>query len=267
MINVKLMGGLGNQLFQFAMGRALEARGESVSFGTDSLGSAGDGTGGHHRDAPQFGLSGFSTGPLTFGGPTPSAPEVTDWDMPYRDVFTNLKDPSNFNGYWQSEKYLRGIEDRLRQELKPQLPHTLWKLAAKLETGNTVALHVRRGDYTMPVNVTYHGLCGYDYYLAAMGYIAARDGAPKIYVFSDDPEWCCENFPGFEVISTGNRFYDFWLMSLCKHSIIANSTYSWWASWLGDVEKQGRIVVAPKQWFVTPTLDARDIVPSSWVKI
>ena len=115
------------------------------------------------------------------------------------------------------------------------------------------------------------GFIGQPYYQRAAAWIRARTARPTFYVFSDDPQWCREHLKlGDECVyvdaNTGSDSYiDMWLMSGCRHHIIANSTFSWWGAWLNP--DPGKLVVAPARWFRDPTLDSRDLLPATWTRL
>jgi len=157
-------------------------------------------------------------------------------------------------GYWQSEKYFVNISEKVRtalifQNLCPDL--------------NAIAIHVRRQDYVGLEH--FHGLPGLDYYREGVAYIREKTKLNlPVRVFSDDHQWCVENFPpDFTVMNGGNKYEDLKMMATCDYHVIANSSYSWWGAWLS----RDRITVAPKQWFADSNADATDIVPERWTRI
>jgi hypothetical protein len=108
------------------------------------------------------------------------------------------------------------------------------------------------------------------YYKEALALIQSYYVDSKVFVFSDDREWCLQNFMGYDVVQGTSKYEDLWLMAQCQHAVIANSSFSWWGAWLGDWgdSKSRRIVVAPKQWFnPAANVDASDIVPERWLRI
>ena len=137
-------------------------------------------------------------------------------------------------GYFQSEKYFKHAEATVRHYFKPKKEY---------EKSNFVSVHVRRGDYLGLSD--YHNVLGMEYYNAACGMFSNCIFA----VFSDDIPWCRENFKGdhFIFVDSGNDIDDFFIMASCAHHIIANSSYSWWAAWLSEMD--GKRVIAPKKWF------------------
>ena len=155
-------------------------------------------------------------------------------------------------GYWQSEAYFAGIRSQLLEELSPTMPPGPGDLAMmnRMRTGTPVSLHVRRGDYvSLPSAAAYHGLCSLHYYRAAMAYVAERVADPVFFVFSDDPEWTRANlsspYPTHYVDhnTPEDAFQDLRLMSICRHHIIANSSFSWWGAWLAPLQ-DGLVVEA-----------------------
>lgn len=254
MITMKLLGGHGNQLFQWAFGLVQAKRlNTRLQLNTSAL----------RGNRP------FSLHQWTF--PRIDVPYQTDvtvreLSMPYNPFFMDsVKSGDVIQGYFQTEKYFQGLESEIRSLLRPQVTDngTLEKI---YNATNPVAFHVRRGDYLMEPHKSFHGNLDAGYYQKALSYILERVSNPKIFVFSDDPEWCRSAFPQFDVVTPTQEAEDIYSMSQCKHAVIANSSFSWWGSWLGD-DKKNRIVVAPRNWFQSKDEDSRDIVPERWVKI
>ena len=140
---------------------------------------------------------------------------------------------------------------------------------------NSVSVHVRRGDYVLDKNTQeFHGVCGVDYYLDAIKLIASKMDDLLLVFFSDDTEWAIEEFKNlpYSLIFIDhnkgeNSWKDMFLMSNCKHNIIANSSFSWWAAYLN--QNQNKMVIAPKQWFADPTKNSEtsDLIPESWIRL
>jgi hypothetical protein len=176
-------------------------------------------------------------------------------------------------GNWQTEHYFKDFQEVIRADFSFRLPlaDRNAALAEQISSDVAVSLHVRRGDYVAnPSSLAFHGLCSLDYYRRAIDYISARVANPVFYIFSDDIPWVRENLhlesPCHYIDhNKGDESYnDMRLMSLCKHHIIANSSFSWWGAWLNP--RTDKIVVAPQRW-VLSDFDTSDIVPASWVKI
>lgn len=177
-------------------------------------------------------------------------------------------------GYWQSEKYFNLIGEVLRKEfdLKEAPDSGLWELGEEMQRINSVSLHVRRGDYISdPVTNNYHGVLGADYYRLAMKQIQIQTGPTHFYVFSDDLDWVKENMrfvspcTFVEKETKKSDCEEMWLMSKCKHHIIANSSFSWWGAWLGI--NPDKIVISPKQWQADPSRKTPDLIPGDWIII
>lgn len=176
-------------------------------------------------------------------------------------------------GYWQSERYFSSIKGILRQEFHPHhISNTVGKLATTIEDKNSVSIHIRRGDYTTDPQVNaVHGLCQVAYYKRAIEKISVNVDNPYYWVFSDDPEWAVkELFPRDEQYYCVSRlglaaYEDMYLMSCCKHHIIANSSFSWWGAWLS--KHQEKTIIAPEKWFNDKSKNTADLIPPSWVKL
>lgn len=135
-----------------------------------------------------------------------------------------------------------------------------------------MSIHVRRGDYiNNPETFKLHGVCGLDYYHAAIEYITKRTNTPVFYIFSDDISWAEENIKSknqmifVKETPHGKDYFEMYLMSVCKHNIIANSSFSWWGAWLNKSPE--KIVIAPKKWMNETSIDTTDLVLKNWIRI
>ena len=187
-----------------------------------------------------------------------------------------LSAPNNIllDGYWQSEKYFSDIADILRREfvVKYQQDYQSKKFCDLIQESQSVCIHIRRADYVQnQLTNQIHGTCGSDYYDSCVTYITERISNPHFFVFSDEPEWARENLKlGYPTTivdcnDASRNYEDLRLMSQCQHNIIANSTFSWWGAWLNN--NPSKIVCAPKKWFNDATRDSKDLVPDSWIKL
>ncbi|MGL5056252.1 MAG: alpha-1,2-fucosyltransferase [Fusobacteriaceae bacterium] len=187
-----------------------------------------------------------------------------------------LKDKTEtifYEGYWQSEKYFKNIEDEIKTEfIFPQInEENNLKILDKIKKENSISIHVRRGDYIGHPQLD--GLASIKYYEKAIEYIKKRVHNPKFFIFSNDLLWCKDNLPLTEneyIAVEGNSkeksFRDLQLMSQCKHNIIPNSSFSWWGAWLN--KNPQKIVIAPKKWFTCKSeFRYDDIVPKDWIKL
>jgi len=195
---------------------------------------------------------------------------------PYFHYWSGISDISSgvyLEGYWQSERYFKKHEQQVRNDFLFKLPLEGKNLsfAQNLGQGNDVSVHIRRGDYVTNPNANkVHGTCSMEYYQSAINYIMQNIESPILYIFSDDPQWVRENIKlkirhEFIDHNRGSEsFNDMRLMSMCSHHIIANSSFSWWGAWLNP--NQNKIVVAPKKWFEIK-LNTKDLYPRGWVQL
>ena len=280
MITTRLHGRLGNQMFQYATARALAHRlGTGVAL--DSRGAELRGEGVLTRVFQLDLAQPINLPPLKQMSPLryalwrglELAPRFQrERGLGYNPAFQTWADDSYLHGYWQSEKYFDGIADLIRSEFTfPAFTNSQnAEMAARITEDNAISLHVRRGDY---LALSAHVLCDQAYYEAALEQLlqGQADKAPTVYVFSDDPDWAKANLPlpYDKVVVDFNGpetdFEDMRLMSLCKHNIIGNSSFSWWAAWLN--QNAQKRVAGPANWFGDPKLHNPDILPPDWLKI
>lgn len=182
-------------------------------------------------------------------------------------------DNKYFDGYWQSEKYFVDASMQIRNDFSFVSPLDVInsEITNKILHFNSVSLHIRRGDYVQNAKVAeVHGMATLDYYTAAIEHIAQHVASPYFFIFSDDINWVRSNLNldyahDFIEHNRGSDSYnDMRLMSYCKHNIIANSSFSWWAAWLNSNEE--KIVIAPNKWFNNDT-STEDLIPKSWVTL
>ena len=191
----------------------------------------------------------------------------------YDPNFRRASSPIILDGYWQSESYFKDVAPAVRKDLRVISPLSADSQALAERIGNTrsVSLHVRRGDYVSnPKTFSYHGVCEPGYYTKAIATLKKQVGEMEIFVFSDDLDWVKENisaeFPMTFVNHADRQDYeDLYLMSLCRHNIIANSSFSWWGAWLN--KNPGKIVAAPARWFNEVNANTNDLLPAEWLKV
>lgn len=187
------------------------------------------------------------------------------------DLFPNKK-YGYFYGTWQSEKYFIN-HDKIKNSFKfneQRLNQETRRIAKSLGgEGVTVSIHIRRGDYLSDAFASGFGnCCPLEYYRKAINFMNEKFHDPLFLIFSDDMEWVKENLILRNAIYVNHNknidsWQDMYLMSKCKHNIIANSTFSWWGAWLND--NDDKIVIAPKRWW--STIDNDDVVPESWIRL
>jgi hypothetical protein len=179
------------------------------------------------------------------------------------------------DGYWQSEKYFYDVAENIRTDFTPRLGSISEEglhMGGEMQNAMSVAVHVRHGDYiTNPTFAKVHGVLSMDYYIKAISVIRSIYQDVHCYIFSDDIKWCrnafkyVSNMSIIEHTSVTNDHEDLWLMSQCKHNIIANSSYSWWGAWLNNHPE--KIIVAPQYWFADAPHNTMDLLPSKWIRL
>lgn len=175
-------------------------------------------------------------------------------------------------GFWQSEKYFSDVTDILRQEFTLKYPQTsiFSQILNAINNTSSVSLHVRRSDYVNDPNNRILSACDLTYYKRAIAYISEHITNPHFFVFSDDPAWVKQNlsieFP-ITLVSDHNfpDYEELSLMGKCQHNIIANSSFSWWGAWLNS--KKNKTVVAPAKWFNNDDFNTKDLIPETWIKL
>ena len=290
MVVVKLKGGMGNQLFQYACGRALATRlRTNLVLDLEDLLDRSPRKDFIFRD---FDLDLFLLKPYTIFNEKikrkfnrrfifkPSKIEIKEVGFYYSSCVNEVNKGNIYlDGYWQSYKYFETIASELRKELQFSIPLTDEQilLRKKIKQSTSVCMNFRRADFvTIPSAIQTHGVPNMSFYYDALKIIKEKIGGEiSVFVFSDDIEWSQVNFKIDDMTYfvthkeyKGERFSAYLqLMSQCKHFIIPNSTFGWWAAWLADYKE--KIVITPKQWFVDPLLQSQtqDLRPENWITI
>ena len=292
MIVVKLKGGLGNQMFQYAFGKSLSLRSNTeLILDTSQLTYAVDIP---HVTSRAFELSVFGIPETIVNrrdlfGFGPSFPyQLNKLVDPFLKTLKNQRTLTDahptldvrkkkdilVDGYFQKERYFLKDEALIRRAFvfKAPLDEENEGIMKEIVAHNSVSIHVRRGDYVAnKVTNHYHGVCGIDYYEPSIHLIKRSFSSPRFFVFSDDVAWCRDNLSPFLPSdslfishNTGPDSYkDMQLMSRCKHHIIANSSFSWWGAWLNA--SPTKTVVAPKHWFANDSVNTEGLYPKSWL--
>src|SRR5262249_12175713 len=285
-------GGMGNQMFQYAFGRRLAHKhGTELKF---DLGFFED----QDQSNPDHVVRRYDLDIFNVTGTPASDREIsrlarrTDIDLVerlmnrilgprsshirephfhYSEAAFRAKDDVYLDGYWQSGKYFADAEDLIRSDFtfREDLTAPARALLSEIETSESVCVNVRRGDF---VTNPFHGTLGQDYYGEGEGIVKRSASEPTFFVFSDEVEWCEANlrFDGPTVYVSheyaGRKFQDYIrLMAACRHFIIPNSSFAWWAVWFN--RNTDRTVVAPTNSFSDPTLDPKDLVPPTLIRI
>lgn len=194
-------------------------------------------------------------------------------DFAFEPRVLEAEDRTYLTGYWQREDYFARHEEQIRSDFAfPEPSAESAALAAQIQQAPAVSVHVRRGDYAGGAASRQMGTLEPDYYRRAVGRIAAEVGAVQLFLFSDDFAWCRANLafvhptvPVERELGPERAYEDMQLMSHCRHHVIANSSFSWWAAWLDA--SPAKLVVAPKQWFRDPRLNAQHVLPPAWVRL
>jgi hypothetical protein len=278
-MNVVFSGGLGNQMFQYALYLSLKQSGRKVKMDT-SLYS-------HLRMHNGFELEkcfAIQTKNINYSSFKLFRLRILLKFKPYLVLY---QDKGSFDqqvfltkcpyvhGYWQSEKYFSQIQSMIKKsfmfrgiDVKNDL------IATEIRSSNSVGLHIRRGDYLK--SSSYVNICNTSYYNRAVNTLLDKMDNSKdavFYVFSDDKIYAEQfvrklnvSYKMIKINDAQNSYLDMFLMSQCKHNIIANSSFSWWGAWLNNCPK--KIVIAPKIWFSSNSkIHYKNIVPDSWTKI
>lgn len=287
MIIVKITGGLGNQLFQYALGRAL-----SLKLGCELVLDI--------SFYPQQILRKYELNKFNIKARLATTTEITKAGGGNHFVFrlirklglvslfyskyikelepvTYLRDIDTcqagcyLDGCWQNQDYFKGYKSLLCDDLSSRLPISLpaEKWLDEIKITDSIGLHVRRGDYVTNLEAnSVHGICGLDYYKKSVQYITEKVKKPVFYIFSDDINWCKENFDFIEnkvfVSDTESAIDDLMLMCSCKHNVIANSSFSWWGAWLN--QNKTKIVVSPVNWIKNNPNNLK-WVPDTWAQL
>ena len=192
----------------------------------------------------------------------------------FNSEILKISDNSYLEDYWASEKYFKDIENIIRKEFTfKNKPDELNKAVIdKMTHCDSVSVHIRRGDYVNDKKTNqFHGICDLKYYYRSIDYFTNKINSPQFFVFSDDIKWAKQNlhlkFPCVYIDhNTGKKDYeDMRLMSECKHNIIANSSFSWWGAWLN--QNPNKIVIAPKKWVNVEPNPHPNILPNAWITV
>ena len=269
MIIAKLIGGLGNQLFQYAVARHLAEihnttlKIDLTEFELYKL---------HKYSLQHFNIiEEFAT-----SDDLKAIKDVKEKHFHFDEEFKNISNNVLLLGYWQTEKYFSEITDIIRTEftVKSELQGRDLDVSRLIADSNSVSLHIRRSDYTPnSYKDQIFDSLSLKYYKRGIADLSQVENDLTFFIFSDDPEWVKDNVKlDFPVIyvdhnTADTNYEDLRLMSLCRHNIIANSSFSWWGAWLND--NKDKRVYAPTEWFNSNVrnLDSKDIIPKSWIKI
>lgn len=284
-----MSGGIGNQMFQYAAGRALaHINGVALKLDVTSFGRTRGNATQRQYALGAFDIAGVFAAPeeierlkdgegklvrlakLLAGRRS----RVREKHYHFDPEVLKFRGDAYLDGYWQSERYFVDIEDIIRREFTIRVePDELnRKMAETIGGMESVSIHFRRGDYVSnPVVSRAIGTLPLEYYSAAVERLRAHVAHPHFFVFSDDVPWVKENLrigcPVTFVDHNGpdKAYEDLRLMSSCRHHIIANSSFGWWGAWLA--KNPAKTVIAPLKWFARKDVDTRDLIPEKWIRI
>lgn len=283
MVIIKLLGGLGNQMFQYALYKRFQSLGADVYLDEYWLKKYGNVHNGlelkkvfdlEYRVASIKDVKRLSL--VSVGIKNRIHRKIFGFNKQshYIEVNTDYKkeilqmDEVYLEGYWQSYKYFDMIEKEIRKQFSfSEVDDRNRELYNRIKNSASVSIHVRRGDYMNGNNIGIYGeICTEKYYRDAINYVKQHVKNPYFYIFTDDTEWCRKFFHEGTIVDWNSglsSYKDMQLMSCCKYNIIANSTFSWWAAWLNNYSD--KLVIAPEHW--VNNMEMKDIYMDEWIKI
>jgi len=238
---VKLQGGLGNQIFIAAFGFSEAAR---------------------RNEEVWFDLRSYATDTLRHY-------ELSAYDLPIKILTDARHGDRYYEGYFQDEKLFdKELVYHLFNQPKGKPNQACEDMARKIvHAKNTCFMGVRRGDYLWPERINFHGVMPREYYYKALSHFPVDT---NVGIFTDDIPWCKENLPEFEVVDVNGpdeKAWDIWLMSLCQHAIIANSSFHFFGAYLG-ADRNGGTIIAPQRWYADTKANKEcQTVPERWQRI
>ncbi len=274
-IKLKLTGGLGNQMFQFAAGYSIAKR-KSVDLNLDLSW--------YNRRNIHNGFElknvfdiykkvNFLNNPFSFKQFISKIDFTYKiYDEPhfhYTQEILNVPNHCFLRGYWQSEEYFEQFTDEIKKifNFDVDLNDENIRLVDDIFDNKSVSLHIRRGDFLLKRNVN-HNVDLTSYYSNAINEVSRNFDKPKFFIFTDDPDWVSKNFStnsNFKVVdknTNAHSFLDMYLMSLCNANIVANSSFSWWGAWLN--KNKDKVIFAPKKWFNDKSIKTNNLFPDTW---
>ena len=274
MVVIKSMGGLGNQLFQYALYRNLLEKGKDVYCDLDWH---------YHPDNDfwyEYQLRDLGlivkeikreeyTVNKEKKNEKPNIGYYKETNFYHFDNKIMSMDDVFLSGYWQNLDYFNDVRELIKKEIVfPTSTVAMKRIEEQIITSNSVALHIRRNDYDME---DFDIVCSIDYYKKAIEFIKENVENPVFYIFTNKPEWINKNICfdiEYQLVDSNDRnkgLYDMKLISECKYNIISNSTFSWWGAFLNM--NRNKIVVAPRNWNIKLHEDAKGLIPTEWVRI
>lgn len=281
MLIVRICGGLGNQMFQYAFGRYLSFKHNKellidASFFKNKS---------SNREIVISKLNiqckiSFDTYKTQKYFQNPTINKYFNYFLLNFNIYSESKvsnfkkdllkkNKGYFDGYWQTEKYFYPIRDILIEEFKPKhISFEISNLIDKIENTTSIGLHVRKADYLYVINSGIYANCSKSYYMNSINLMLNKFSNAVFYIFTDDLNWVNNNLNFTNIkheFVSKDPIEDLYIMSKCKHNIISNSTFSWWSAWLNEYSK--KVVIAPLYWFTEKSKISHNIVPDNWIRI
>ena len=254
---VRLCGGLGNQLFQYAFGEAMRNVGTNVIYDISWYEKK--------KDINRFYLLNKFKTNVIFNVSQQYQKSIREKNFNLKLIYT---DGYSLMGYWQSPLFFQKIESTLHDEFSVKEENytvQYLKIKREIQNSNSISIHIRRGDYLTHKN---HLVLPLEYYYNALKLITSLKKDCEVFVFSDDIIWCKKYFPNFHYVGIED-YLELELMSFCKHNIIANSSFSWWGAYLNN--NPNKVVIAPKRWTVKEgdqeLVEKKQLILNDWIKL
>jgi hypothetical protein len=284
---IRLMGGLGNQMFQYAASRAVADRlNVPLKLDLSWFENSSDRNFAltpfninaelikecKNTNAYLFKVFRVITKRFKFFAKFNS--NFTEASYNFDPKILKLTSPVILNGYFQSEKYFELIKPKIIDEFSfvTLAKGETLKILKDIQNTDSICVHVRRGDYVLNKETNaYHGTCSLDYYNKAVHVSADGLANPHCFIFSDDHRWVHENlkldvpYTVVDIHNSDEAHEDLRLMSECKRFVIANSSLSWWGAWL--CSNKNKKIIAPKKWFSDSSINTDDLIPSEWIRL
>lgn len=291
MIIVNIKGGLGNQLFQYAIGLQL-SKIKNCKLYLDISWYKKNTTDTHRKFMLDYFdleyeiatereiekiysensiLSKIKIRLENYFLPIEKRKHIVETDNSFNEKLLSIEGDVYLEGTWMNEKYFLNIAEEIRflYSKKPVLNEYYEEIEKNIRNKNAICVHVRRGDYvTNPITLKFHGLVPFEYYLNSMDSFLKRFKDAEFYFFSDDIDWVKSYISDVSNCTFVSKDFqdsdiqEFYLMSICKGQIIANSTFSWWAAWLNNYSE--KLVYAPRRWS-KHVLNSNEIIPQNWI--
>lgn len=270
MIIVNIIGGLGNQMFQYAFAYTLSKQ-NKIKLKLDI------------SDFDTYALRQYSLDRYCITDEIASIEEINQLKYKKKNILAKFcrkhtkqykQDNIYFEGYWQSEKYFQDYKDDLLKIfiLKESIHTKSKQYQQQILASQSVSMHIRRGDYISNAHTnSVHGVCELSYYQQATSLLEEKVIKPHFFIFSDDLTWAKENLSFIkhktfiELERNTPDHEEMFLMSQCQHNIIANSSFSWWGAWLN--QNPQKITIAPQHWFNDSARNTTDLIPKSWLRL